>query len=546
MTKFKTHSLAALGLLSLVAMVFPSCTEDYFDMDTMQEDLFEWNPDLAIPLVFSSLSAADIVGYDENNYYTYGDDSFITLVYTRTVFSETLNDFLEIPGTQGLNQSISLDGGEVGSFISSGQVQKIVNVGFPMAFNGTSGSQLNRLVLESGSLTIGLISDFQHSGSLLVTLPELRLNGVSFSQSIPINYTGGLVSQNITVDLAGYELDLDNGGPTNTLPIIYTLNLQDGGGADPTTANSVAVTQGFSDLVLAFADGYFGQFALEIPGGVVQMDLLDDGVLYFEDPRMRLTVKNTIGVPIQVAVQQLYGEGQAGTINFNYSQAMPNPFTIAAAPALGDSSIQSFYFTRDNSNINQLVNGNFNSLHHDFDSQVNANGQVYNFASRNSVVEVKAEAELPFWGKSNHFIVEDTLEYPLGELSNIQGNIERGLLRINTVNGFPMDGILKLYLTDSLYNVIDSILADGSFVLRSGPIDANGKVITPVNTNNDVPIDSARVASIFGAKYMIIHGDMISTNDAVDNIRIYGDDRLQVRIGLQVKLKASPSDLEDL
>jgi hypothetical protein len=261
---------------------------------------------------------------------------------------------------------------------------------------------------------------------------------------------------------------------------------------------------------------------------------------------MRLTVKNTIGVPIQVAVQQLYGEGQAGTINFNYSQAMPNPFTIAAAPALGDSSIQSFYFTRDNSNINQLVNGNFNSLHHDFDSQVNANGQVYNFASRNSVVEVKAEAELPFWGKSNHFIVEDTLEYPLGELSNIQGNIERGLLRINTVNGFPMDGILKLYLTDSLYNVIDSILADGSFVLRSGPIDANGKVITPVNTNNDVPIDSARVASIFGAKYMIIHGDMISTNDAVDNIRIYGDDRLQVRIGLQVKLKASPSDLEDL
>ncbi len=134
MTKFKTHSLAALGLLSLVAMVFPSCTEDYFDMDTMQEDMFEWNPDLAFPLVFSSLTAADIVGYDENNYYTYGDDSFITLVYTRTVFSETLNEFLEIPATQGLNQSISLTAGEVAAFPGSGQTNHIESVQFPMLF----------------------------------------------------------------------------------------------------------------------------------------------------------------------------------------------------------------------------------------------------------------------------------------------------------------------------------------------------------------------------------------------------------------------------
>lgn len=547
MMNISKRSVASLALLAFIALSIPSCTEDYFDLDRMQDDPFEWNPDLAFPLVYSSLTAADIVSNDENNHYEYGDDGFITLVYTRTVFSETLNDFLEIPVNQSIQQGISLTVGEIAQFTNNDQIQKTVSADFGLAFNGTSGNQLDNIVFESGTMTIFISSDFQHSGSVQVAIPQLVLNGNPFLQTIGISYPGQTINQ-LNVDLAGYSMNLNAGGSANSFPVDYTLSLFDSntGGAIPTPVNSVQIDHGFNDLVLSFADGYFGQFALEIPAGVVQLDLLEDGALYFEDPRLLLKVKNTIGVPLQVSVQQLYGQGDGGTLNFDFSQVMGNPFTIAAAPSPGDSSVQSFYFNRTTSNISALVNGYFNSLHHDFDAAVNGGGQTYNFASRNSVVEVKAEAELPFWGKSDHFIIEDTLEYPLGELADLQGNIERGLLRINTLNGFPMDGILKLYLTDSAYNVVDSILADGSYVLRSGPIDANGKVISPVNTNNDVEIDSARVATIFGAKYMIIHGDMTSTNDAADNIRIYNDDRLQVRIGLQVKLKASPSDLEDL
>jgi len=545
MTNFAKHPLSIVLFITTMVLTIPSCTEDYFDLDRMQDDTFVWNPDLAIPLVFSSLTAADIVGYDENNYYDYGDDNFITLIYTRTVLSETLNEFLEIPVNQSIQQNISLTSNEIAAFNPNNPVNKSVSTAFPFIFNGTTGNSLNRVVFESGTMSIFLMSDFQHSGTLNVSMPELRLNGVAFNQNIPINYTGGLVSQNIVIDLNGYEMDIDNGGPNNSLPITYTLTLNDGGNTT-STGQAVSITHGFNDLILAFADGNFGQFELEIPAGQVALDLLDGGALYFEDPRLRLIVTNSLGVGIEVTVQSLYGEGESGILNFNYANVMNSPFTIAPAPSLGDSSVQSFYFNKDNSNIAQVVNGYFNTLHHDFNSTVNPGPQTYNFAARNSRVEVKAEAELPFWGKSNHFIIEDTLEYPLGELSDLQGNIERGLLRINTVNGFPMDGILKLYLTDSAYNVIDSILADGSYVLRSGPIDANGKVISPVNTNNDIPIDSARVASIFGAKYMIIQGDMTSTNNAADNIRIYGDDLLQVRIGLQVKFKGQLSDLDGL
>lgn len=533
-------------LLVAALMSISACTEDYFDLDRMQDDIFTWTPDLAIPLVFSSLTVADIIAQDEQNYYQIDGDNFITLVFTRTVFSETLNEFLRITSPQGLGTNISLDAGEIVQFTTTNQAQKTVNPSFALSFNSNPDAALQSVIFDSGTMTITITSDFEHSGSLLVSMPEMRLNNLPFQQSYPINFTGGVFNQTFNVDLTGYEMTLNSGGGVHNVPIVYTLNLQNGGGAVPLTTNSVNVNHSFTTLEMAFADGYFGQFDLFIPGGRVAMDLLDNGAIYFEDSKLRLNVMNQIGASMRVTVQDLSGDGEAGLTPFDYSQVMGSPFTINAAPVPGDSSLQSFLFNRNNSNIATLVNGQYNNLNHDFDATVNPSGTTFNFAARNSAVKVTADVELPFWGKANHYIFEDTLDNPMAELDDIKGNIERGLLRINTLNGFPMDGILKLYLADSLYNVVDSLLANGEYVIRSGPVDANGKVISPVNTNNDIPIDTARVNTLFGAKYLIVHADLTSEGNAVENIRIYSDDRLQVRIGLQVKLNASPADLEDL
>jgi len=535
-----------VALLAAAMLSISACTEDYFDLDRMQDDIFTWTPDLAIPLVFSSLTVADIIAEDEQNYYQIDGENFITLVFTRTVFSETLNEFLRISSPQGLGTNISLNAGEIAQFTTSGQAQKTVSPTFALSFNSAPDASLNRVIFDGGTMTIAITSDFQHSGSLVVSMPEMRLNGQPFQQSYPINFTGGVFNQTFQVDLTGFEMILNSGGGVHSVPIVYTLNLQNGGGATPLPTNSVNVNHSFTSLEMAFADGYFGQFDLVIPSGRVAMDLLDNGALYFEDPRLRLKVTNQIGASMLVTVQEFSGDGEAGFTPFNYAQVMNSPFTINTAPAPGDSSQQNFLFNRTNSNIATLVNGQYNNLNHDFDATVNPGGNTYNFAARNSAVTVKADVELPFWGKANHYIFEDTLDNPMAELDGIKGNIERGLLRINTLNGFPMDGILKLYLMDSLYNVVDSLLANGEYVIRSGPVDGNGKVISPVNTNNDIPIDTARVNTLFGAKYLIVHADLTSEGNAVENIRIYSDDRLQVRIGLRVKLNASPADLDDL
>lgn len=528
----------AIGAL----LTLSGCTEDYFDLDRLQDGNTLWNPDLAIPLVFSSLTVEDIIVNDEQNYYHFDDDNFITLVYSRVVFSESLNEFMRVQTPQGLGTDIMLNTGEIATFTTNGQVQKTVSPPYTLAFDEVTDGQLDRIIIQSGAMTLNISSDFQHSGTLTVSMPDLRLNGVAFVSNIPIQYTGGPVSLNISVSLAGYEMILNQGGIHN-VSINYTLNLQNSGGAPPLPTQRVTVNHSFTALQMSYAEGYFGQFSLNIPEGLVSMDLLDNGALFFEDPRLKLIITNQLGLSVATAVDYLYGEGEAGLLNFEFSGVMPVPFLITSPLALGDSTVTEYAFNRDNSNIGALVNGQYNNLHHNFTAMVNPGGTAFNFASNTDRLEVLAEAELPFWGKSNHYIFEDTLDNPMGDLSDLKDNIEKGLLRINTLNGFPLDGILKLYLMDSLYNVQDSLLANGEFVIRSGPVDSNGKVTSPRNTNNDIELDSTRVNILFGAKYLKVHADLTSTDNAQESIRVYADDALQVRIGLQVKLHLSTDDL---
>ena len=119
------------------------------------------------------------------------------------------------------------------------------------------------------------------------------------------------------------------------------------------------------------------------------------------------------------------------------------------------------------------------------------------------------------------------------------------MLRINTLSHFPIDGLLKLYFADTAYNLIDSVLTDGSYIIQSGITNADGKVISAVNSNNDITLDSARIYSLFDANYLLLAADITTTNDANQNIKVYLEDNIEIRIGLRVNLKAKPSDIND-
>jgi hypothetical protein len=552
MRKFQIGRIVTALAFTLMVLVFSGCFKDDFDFDRMRQDMITWEPDIAIPLVYSTVNAEELIGFaDTTNIYEYDSDNFITLIYRKRIFSQTINDIFQFPAQQQLDQSIELNTVEIGQFTVNNTIEKTISGGITFSLTGPSGSAIDKMQFQTGNMNISFTSNFEHSGSLEISMPEMRLNGTPFLQTYPINYSSGTVSLSIDIPLAQYEMDMSNGMGPNTIPINYTLTLNQGAGLTPTPFNQVNVSHSFEDMVMSFTDGYFGNFNLEVNPSEVDIDVVQgghNGRIYFEDPRFKLRITNTIGADIDVNIDELYAIGGPNPqLNIDLSSQIPgNQFSIPGAPSYGDSSISEFYFTQNNSNIKEVVNDEYHKIFYDLSGDVNpVAGPVYNFAGLNSAIEVIADVELPFWGFSDHFTIIDTIEVPFNEAEDFADNIERGLLRINTLSHFPVDGLLKLYFADTAYNLIDSVLADGSFLISSGVVDSDGKVISAANTNNDIELDSARIHNLFASSFLLLSVDITTTDDADRNIKLYLEDNIEIRIGLRAKLKAQPSDIND-
>ncbi|NCC74548.1 MAG: hypothetical protein EOM06_14295, partial [Sphingobacteriia bacterium] len=82
--KFK--SLFAAGFLVFVSMFLASCVKEEFDMDTVTAT--NWNPNVAAPLINSSLSLWDVMNdYDSTDLLVVDSNQFVYLVYEDTVYS---------------------------------------------------------------------------------------------------------------------------------------------------------------------------------------------------------------------------------------------------------------------------------------------------------------------------------------------------------------------------------------------------------------------------------------------------------------------------
>jgi len=102
----KNTSINYLGILLLVFTTLAACIKEEFDMDKLVAPN-EWNPEIAIPLVHSRLSVADILAQGDNsinNSISEEPDGLILLVYRDTLFSVSAPNYIPFPvGIEILN-----------------------------------------------------------------------------------------------------------------------------------------------------------------------------------------------------------------------------------------------------------------------------------------------------------------------------------------------------------------------------------------------------------------------------------------------------------
>lgn len=526
--------LKQIALATIAGLALNSCTKDYFDVNNIADG--EWNPNLAAPLINSNLNLEDMIAEYNSDLIQVDDDNFISLYYKNKIYTMEVGELVDIPN-QVIPKQMALDANEIANLTTNGSVQ--ANRSDNFEFDAGDEVEIDSMNIKAGVVQATVTSTYKHSGTLTITLPKVRKFGTPYRMVIPVNYDGsGQVNVQQSGNLAGYTMDLNSPNGGNEIAIDYRLDLYDSG--NPTLPiDNINILLNFSDLGFSALFGYLGQHNLSIPADSIDIGLFNNsiaGSLTLEDPRFKLIIANSFGMPVAADVVRFDALSNSGTVGFT-GPNIPGQVAVSS-PSLGQigqSITTEIYLDKNNSNIDQVLNSKPNQIIYEMNGLGNPNGQSSgNFATDSSKVEVEIEMELPLHGSVSNLVIQDTADFAFNQEIT---QIEEAMFRIYVENGFPIDANLQLYFIDEYDNPLDSMTTTTPLVLSSGVIGSNGRVVQSSNQTMDIFFDSGRINNILQVKKVIIRSEMSTAQQGSVPVKIYSDYFLNVRIGAQTKLR---------
>lgn len=521
--------------------LLPSCIKDNFDLNKLSTT--EWNPDIAVPLVYSSLTIDDLLKKDNGNLIVVGSDKFCTLVYKGNLFSLKASDLINIPDQQPPPFSASLSAGQISAFSLAGTIT--VPFSQTVTFDsGVNGPKIDSVIFKTGALALSLNSDFKYSGQIKIIIPGAKKNGIVFSKIIPFTYSGSVpVLSNANVDLAGYKFDMTNGGISfNEFIVNFEVTLS-GTGNPISPSDQITITQSLSNLKFDKIFGDIGQMSLSPAVDSVDLSIFKHALgaasFTLADPSVKVVLSNSYGVPITASLSQF--EGYTPGVGSYAITGSPNPLPILSPGfnQIGQILKDSFSLDNSNSNIATVINNTPKSLIYKITSQTNpAGGSTHsNFVIDTSRFKADMEVDLPLYGTAMDFLLVDTLPFKITQ--TIPKEVESALIRTYNSNNFPFDVDMQVYFVDSVYTKLDSLVIPNQLVLKSGTVNSiTGIVTSPTENIYDATLNKTRLDNLKTSKYLLIRALANTTNGGTTNVKIYSDYKINVKIGIQVQVKA--------
>lgn len=523
-----------IALLSILLIV--SCF-DKRDFEFDKITAFEWEPNVAAPIIKSTLSMKDLISGADTNVLVEDASNFLSIVYRASVFSERADEIISIEN-QNVNSSWTFATGTITDSAT-------FNYTISTTFTSPNGERFDSIYIKSGALLFNLNGNLNHNGRLRIIIPTVKKNGMIFRKNIMYNYNNTLpVVTNNSYDLSGFTISF---GADNKLNINFSITVY----ADANPNNSpytLNLNEAFQNIKFHKIFGYIGKRSFSINQDSVDFDIYQnniDGSIQLEDPKLNIYIRNAYGMPINVNFTKLDAKS---SVNPPYivsitGSGLPNPLLIQAPTfaQIGQSILTKISLSKTNSTIVQAVNMSPNYLDFLVEALSNPNGNPatdQNFVIDSSKFEVDIEAELPLYGSASGFKLQDTVDFDLGE--DIE-EVEWVILKVYTSNGFPLDVSMQIYFADSLGNKLDSLLTSIDQIISSGIVGPapSYKVITPTEKHLSIQINQQKMDNLLKAEKLIILANLSTTNNGVDKVKIYSDYEIDVKLGVQAKGKIS-------
>ncbi len=539
-----------LLIFFILFLSFSSCIKDNFDFDKWDKEI-NYEAGFAAPAVWGNLSFTDALErFDSTGLLIKNDEGYVSMQYKTRVSSAAVQEIIYL-NDQTASGSIPSVIFNFSGFDQSGDTISHTisqNVPFTM-FNPEA--EIDSILLKSGIADIRTTSTYGHSAKLYVTFPSITKNGQAFTRTFTYVPGGGSV-HDLGNDFAGYKIDLTQTAANfNEIPIELKLTLFFSGNDAPNTG-SIDFSIDMKDMTYKTMHGYFGLNTLFFESDTINISLFntDDWTIEryrFEDPKLEVFYTNSYGVPSQFYFTHMMAASAVDGTEYSiidYGVGLPigesNPYDISYSTNYGDVMIDSLKLSRNNSNINDIVNKRPKWIQFKAKATTNPAGNSHNnFVADNSKIDVEVVMEFPLWGYIYNFDLRDTLDIDLTDLFSEDNPITRALLRTEFNNGFPVEAISQIYITDKYYNILDSVFTAGpEQLIGPAKVDANGKVTDFTQKITKIEYDLDRLEKVRGGKYIILRVHGYTTDAANDKVvKIYTDYQIKFDIGFEVDVK---------
>ncbi len=386
--------------------------------------------------------------------------------------------------------------------------------------------------MKKGAIIIKATNSSKVSGTINLTLNQVKKNGVPITASIPLTGTS------TSIDLSGavFNFASDPLVPYNRIPYTYSLQVNNSGGyIDYLSTDAIKLDITLSNLGFKSVQGDFGKRTINIDKGYFDMnvDMLDkiEGNFKLVNPKVNLIIHNSIGIPATGNLNLTASNRDGKTESLN-----PQPFDVPVPANLNAGvATKTIVFDKQNSNIVNLVAlPPTGQVSYSGVVSFNANNQVTqqnpNFMDIDGTFSIDLAMELPMEMQISNLAFKDT--------SSISGDdfdkLESAELTIIANNGIPLDIDMQLFFIDSI-----SKKQYGSSkktkIMTAAQVNSSG-VITPVQSTQTFSLDKSEMENLRKANAIVFSGTVSSPSGGTGVATIYSNSKIDLSVVIKSKV----------
>ncbi len=553
--------------LSIFILSLFSCVEkmDYRNMD---KDI-KYGTSLVVPVGYSTLTASELFETLKDTNFVADETKNIIYYHFSDSYSFPVKEFLSVDLSIASKNSYPFKN-QLGSVVLpttvnntnvstiNSQLTSIKNGEFDFAFDAYEGGNLVRRVdyvnIKSTTLKVSTAT---------TGITGLSANGAKIRVTFKFPQIAALANRTFTMDidannkqqewtLNDVEIDfLSNHRPKSKVNVDmdYTLICPSGSTINLASNADVETTVEFSNTVVSVAKGWLNHstpiaqdyvFEQRIPQNILNSKLLDNDKLYFYNPILTFTVRNNIGVPMLLNVNNIECSNGAGqTIRANFNGNTSTTEKINRSANIGTEGITNIECNRTYGGTNQFFTikkpskfaYNFSVLIDHNVAQSDFTNNIQHFIVRPAYMKMDVDLKLPFhFDQGSEFVSLDTIANVKLDslLQDVNIDIDKLQLNIDFKNHTPMYGIAKVRFLDNQNTEVYTL---NSVEIKCPDVDTNGFAQKEAESSLVIALDRENINNVRKTDKIVIEYT-VKGKTANNQINIRATDWIKVVVSL--------------